>query len=123
MDELFSGIEIASKVKEVLEGAKNYIYIMQFLLFDVKNVYDGKKSIQLNLIELLKQKNDEGIEVKIILNHPRKLSDDMQPRQFVSLAAKCFRKTASHPSGQAPKDFLRHAFREKLYRQRIRAWL
>ena len=85
MDELFSGIGIARKVKDVLEKAEKYIYIMQFLLFDVKNVYDGKKNIQLNLIDLLKKKKNDGLEVKIILNHPRKLSEDMQPRQFKSI--------------------------------------
>ncbi|NHI92903.1 MAG: hypothetical protein EAX96_10415 [Candidatus Lokiarchaeota archaeon] len=85
MDELFSGIEIARKVKSLLEAAENYIYIMQFLLFNVKNVNDGKENINLNLIDILKRKKDEGLEVKLILSHPRKLSDDMQPRQFESI--------------------------------------
>ena len=85
MDELFSGIEIARMVKKILQEATNYIYIMQFLLFDVINVHDGNEYVQLNLIELLKQKKDEGLEVKIILNHPRKLSINSQHRQFESI--------------------------------------
>ena len=85
MNQLLSGIEIARKVEEVLQRAEYYIYIMQFLLFDVKLVQQGNERVQLNLIELLKQKKDEGLEVKIILNHPRNLSEDMQPRQFESI--------------------------------------
>ena len=85
MNELLSGIEIGRKVEEVLQKAEYYIYIMQFLLFDVKLVKQGNDSVQLNLIELLKQKKDEGLEVKIILNHPRKLSEDMQHLQFESI--------------------------------------
>ena len=81
MDELCSGLNIARKIAELLKKAKGYVYIMQFLLFDIKTVYDGKETVHVNLIDLLKQKKEEGIEdipisnIRINPDNPRKNFD------------------------------------------------
>ncbi|MHA1785383.1 MAG: phospholipase D-like domain-containing protein [Candidatus Helarchaeota archaeon] len=85
MDELFSGIEIAKKVTELILEAENYIYIMQFLLFDIESIQDGNENVNINLIDNLERKNQENIEIKIIISHPRKLSPEIQSRQYQSI--------------------------------------
>jgi len=85
MDQMFHGLDIAKKVLETIQHAENHIYIMEFLLFNVKNVYFDKENVKLNLLELLKRKSTSDIEIKIIISNPKGLKKNERRKQFESI--------------------------------------
>ncbi|MHA1651809.1 MAG: SPFH domain-containing protein, partial [Candidatus Helarchaeota archaeon] len=67
------GIEIARKTKEMIEGAKESIYIMQYEIFDVQTVYSPEETIEFHLSDLLIQKALNGVEIVLMLRDPTDL--------------------------------------------------
>jgi len=82
MDQMFHGLDIAKKVLEMIQNAEDHIYIMQFLLFDVKNVYSDNENVKLNLLDLLKEKKETNTEIKIIVSNPKGLEKKNRKKQF-----------------------------------------
>ena len=85
MDQMLHGIDIAKKVLEMIQNAENHIYIMQFLLFDVKNVYSDNENVKLNLLDLLKEKIETNTEIRIIVSNPKGLEKKNRKKQFAAI--------------------------------------
>ncbi len=85
MDQMLSGPYISRKIQEMIENAENHIYIMQFLLFDVKKICSHDLNLKLNLIDCLIKKIESNIEIKIIISNPKGFEKEIRKKQFESI--------------------------------------
>ncbi|MFX1491105.1 MAG: phospholipase D-like domain-containing protein [Promethearchaeota archaeon] len=68
--QLLNGIAIACKVVEMLDRASQSIRIMVQNLTDVKTITVGTESCEVNLIDRLVSKSQDGVMVRIIIREP-----------------------------------------------------
>lgn len=68
--ELLNGLDIACKLTDMLNRAKDTIRIMVQNFTDVKTVTAGTESCEVNFLDRLVQKGEEGLSVRIIIREP-----------------------------------------------------
>lgn len=68
--ELLSGIGIACRLKDMLERASQSIRIMVQNLTDVKTITVGTETCEVNLLDRLAAKANQGVQVQLIVREP-----------------------------------------------------
>jgi phosphatidylserine/phosphatidylglycerophosphate/cardiolipin synthase-like enzyme len=71
--EVLEGIEIARALVGMLNRAKKSIRLMTMTLSDVRTIQLGSEDCEVNLLERLAAKAEEGLSVRIITNDPEAL--------------------------------------------------
>jgi phosphatidylserine/phosphatidylglycerophosphate/cardiolipin synthase-like enzyme len=71
--EVLKGIDIARALMGMLNRAQKSIKLMTMTLSDVRTVKVGKEDCEVNLLEQLAAKAEEGLSVRIITNDPEAL--------------------------------------------------
>jgi len=71
--EILSGLDISRRLISMLDRASHSIRIMVQSLTDVKEVAMGDESVEVNLLERLASKAEEGVVVRLIIRDPESL--------------------------------------------------